>query len=152
MKRTKSKPPLLAGQQVALHSKHLRSHTSSKTINLPRVLFHLSRVEQSLQSARLSWQLEQPLPLIFGKEWLFRSCARRVLRLALLLPCGDLGLLTSELSLVVLVVVEFGVVVLDALEEQIARLLEEGVDGKVERIVVGEERRERGVRVLLQGR
>jgi hypothetical protein len=44
------------------------------------------------------------------------------------------------------------VVVLDALEEQVARLLEEGVDGQVERIVVGEEGRERRVGVLLQGR
>jgi hypothetical protein len=83
---------------------------------------------------------------------LFRGCARRVLRLALLLPCCDLGLLTRERSLVVLVVVELRVVVLDALKEQVARLLEEGVDGQVERIVVGEEGRERRVGVLLQGR
>jgi hypothetical protein len=34
-----------------------------------------------------------------------------------LLPCSDLGLLTGERSLVVLVVVDLGVVVLDALEE-----------------------------------
>jgi hypothetical protein len=48
------------------------------------------------------------------------------------------------------VVVELGVVVLDALEEQIARLLEKGIDGEVERVVVGEEGRLWGVGVLLQ--
>lgn len=43
-------------------------------------------------------------------------------------------------------------VVLDALEEQIACLLEEGVDGQVERVVVGVEGRLRGVLVLEQRR
>jgi hypothetical protein len=42
------------------------------------------------------------------------------------------------------------VVVLDALEEEVARLLEEGIDGEIECVVVGEEGRERGVGVLLQ--
>lgn len=67
------------------------------------------------------------------------------------MPGGDLGLLTRERTLVVLVVVDLGVVSLDALKQQIASLLEEGVDGEIERIVVGEKRRLRGVRVLLQG-
>jgi hypothetical protein len=57
------------------------------------------------------------------------------------LPGGDLGLLTSKRSLVVLVVVELSVVVLNALKEQVARLLEEGIDGQVECVVVGEEGR-----------
>ena len=43
-------------------------------------------------------------------------------------------------------------VVLDALEEQVARLLEKGIDGEVERVVVGAERRLRRVLVLKQGR
>ena len=43
-------------------------------------------------------------------------------------------------------------VVLDALEEQVAGLLEEGVDREVERVVVGIERRLGGVLVLEQGR
>jgi hypothetical protein len=59
-------------------------------------------------------------------------------------------LFASKRSLVVLVVVELSVVVLDALEQQIARLLKERIDGKVERIVVREERREGSVGVLLQ--
>jgi hypothetical protein len=118
---------------------------------LPRVLLDLPGVEQSLQSAGLLGQLEQPLPLILWEQWLLGCGSCRVLRLALLLPCGDLGLLTSERALVVLVVVELGVVVLDALEEQVARLLEEGVDGKIERVVVGVERRLGSVLVLEQG-
>lgn len=48
-------------------------------------------------------------------------------------------------------VVELGVVVFNALKEEIAGLLEEGVNGEVERVVVGEERRLGSVRVLLQG-
>lgn len=42
--------------------------------------------------------------------------------------------------------------VLDALEKEIAGLLEEGVDGKVEGVVVGEKRGLRGIRVLEQSR
>ena len=41
-------------------------------------------------------------------------------------------------------------VVLDALEQEIASLLEEGVDGEVEGVVVGEEGRLWGVGILLQ--
>jgi hypothetical protein len=113
-------------------------------------LLDLPRVEECLQSAWLLWQLEEPLPLVFRKEGLLRSCARSVLCLALLLPSSDLSLLTSERALVVLVVVDLSVVVLDALEEQVARLLEEGVDREIERVVVGKEGWLRGVRVLLQ--
>jgi hypothetical protein len=43
------------------------------------------------------------------------------------------------------------VVVLDALEEQVAGLLEEGVDREVKRVVVRVERRLGGVLVLEQG-
>lgn len=43
-------------------------------------------------------------------------------------------------------------VVLDALEEQVAGLLEEGVDREIERVVVGVERRLGSVLVLEQGR
>ena len=48
-------------------------------------------------------------------------------------------------------VVELRVVVLDALEQEVARLLEEGVDGEVERVVVGEEGRFGRVGVLQEG-
>jgi hypothetical protein len=37
----KSKHPLLARQQVALHSKHLGCHACSKSVDLPRILLHL---------------------------------------------------------------------------------------------------------------
>lgn len=39
--------------------------------------------------------------------------------------------------MVELVVVEFRVVVLNAVEEQVAGLLEEGVDGEIEGFVIG---------------
>ena len=81
---------------------------------------------------------------------MLRGCTCSVLRLALLLPSRNLGLLTSERTLVVLVVVDLGMVVLDALKQQIARLLEEGVDGKIKRVVIGEEGRLRRVGILLQ--
>jgi hypothetical protein len=44
----------------------------------------------------------------------------------------DLGLLTAELALVELEVVEVGVVRLDALEEEVAGLLQQRVDGEIE--------------------
>lgn len=48
-------------------------------------------------------------------------------------------------------VVELRVVVLDALEQEVACLFEEGVDGEVERVVVGEEGRFGGVGILQKG-
>ena len=64
----------------------------------------------------------------------------RILSLALRLPLGNLELLARKLALVVLVVVEIGVMGLDAVEEQVACLLEEGVDRQVQ----GIKRRVRG--------
>jgi len=61
----------------------------------------------------------------------------QVFRLALLLPCCDFGLLARETALIVLVVVEFGMVGFDGVEEEIAGLFEEGVDGEVEGVEVG---------------
>jgi len=46
------------------------------------------------------------------------------------------------------VVVELGVVVLDALEKEIAGLLEEWIDGEIERVEVGREGWEGRVGVL----
>lgn len=66
--------------------------------------------------------------------------ARRVLGLALLLPGGDLGLFARELAVVVLVVVELGVVGLDAFEEEVRRLGEERVDREGEGWKRGRER------------
>ena len=142
----------IPGQKVRLDCKHLRCDARGEAVHLPGVLLDLPRVEQRLQPAGLLRQLEQPLPLVLWQQWLLRRRPRRVLRLALRLPCRDLGLLACERALVVLVVVELRVVVLDALEEQVARLLEEGVDGEVERVVVGVERGLGQVRVLVQGR
>lgn len=139
-------------QQVRLDCEHLCRDARCEAVHLPRVLLHLPGVEQRLEPAGLLRQLEQPLPLVLGQQRLLRRRPRRVLRLALLLPGCDLGLLTCERALVVLVVVELGVVVLDALEEQVACLLEERVDGEVERVVVGVERGLGGVLVLVQGR
>lgn len=74
------------------------------------------------------------MPLVLGKERLFESSAGGVLSLALLLPVADLGLFTGKRTLVVLEVVGLGVVGLDAVEEKVAVLLQEGVN--VERQVV----------------
>lgn len=151
MKHNQNCHPLLSGQQIALNRKHLGRDARSESIHLPRVLLHLPRVEQRLQSARLLGQLEQSLPFIFREERLLRGSARSVLSLALLLPSRNLSLLTRKGSLVVLIVVDLCVVVLNALKEQVARLLQEGVDGKIERVVVREERWLGDVGVLLQG-
>lgn len=131
----------LTRQQIAPHSKHLAAHPSRDAINLPRILLHLPAIQQRLQPARLRGQLEQPLPLVLGQGGLLARRARRVLRLALLLPRRDLGLLARQRPLVVLVVVDLGVVRLDAVEQEVARLLEERVDAEVQRVVVGVERR-----------
>lgn len=82
---------------------------------------------------------------------MFRGSARSILSLALLLPGGNLSLLTSKGSLVVLVVVDLRVVVLYALKEQVASLLEERINGKIKRVVVREEGWLGDVGVLLQG-
>lgn len=58
---------------------------------------------------------------------------------ALLLPVVDLLLLAAEHTLVVLVVVGLGVVSFDAIEQEVAVLLEEGVDGKRQVVEVGGE-------------
>lgn len=58
---------------------------------------------------------------------------------ALLLPVVDLLLLTAEHTLVVLVVVDLGVVGLNAVQEEVAVLLEEGVDAERQVVKVGAE-------------
>ena len=73
-------------------------------------------------------KLEKLLPLILGQKGLLCGGTAGVLGLALCLPLGDLGLLTGERTLVELVVVKLGVVGLYAVEEEVAGLLEEGVD------------------------
>lgn len=82
---------------------------------------------------------------------MLRRGARSILSLALLLPGGNLSLLTSEGSLVVLVVVDLRVMILYALKEQVASLLKEGIDGEIKRLVVREEGRLWDVGILLQG-
>lgn len=57
-----------------------------------------------------------------------------------MLPGGDFGLFAGELTLVVLVVVEFDVVGFDAVEEEVGGFFEEGVDAEVEGVEVGVER------------
>lgn len=63
---------------------------------------------------------------------------------------GNLGLLTGERALVELVVVELGVVGLYAVEKEVASLLEEGVDGEIERVKVGSKRERGEVGVLFK--
>ena len=126
--------PRLLGKKVAADGEHLGRDVGREGIHLPGVLVDLAGVEHTLESARLLGKLEQPLPLVLREGSLLSRHTRRVLSLALGLPLGNLELLAGELSLVVLVVVEIGVVRLDAIEEEVAGLLKEGVDGEVERL------------------
>jgi hypothetical protein len=91
-------------------------------------LFDLTAVDESLESRGLLGELEELLPLVLGQKGLLCGGTAGVLGLALRLPLGDLCLFAGERTLVELVVVEFGVVGLYAVEEEVAGLLEEGVD------------------------
>lgn len=120
----------LLRQQVAPHAKHLRAHPGREPVHLSRVLLYLPRVQQDLEPPGLRRQLEQPLPLVLGQGALLRQRPRRVLGLALLLPCGDLGLLATQLPLIVLVVVELRVVGFNGVEEEVRGFFEERVEGE----------------------
>lgn len=122
--------PLLR-RKVLTDSKHLGADTGGEAVDLLSVQLNLLGVEHALQAAGLLGKLEQTLPLILGQGRLLSQGALSVLGLALGLPLCNLGLLTGELALVELEVVEIGVVGFDALEQEVASLLEEGVDGDV---------------------
>ena len=124
---------VLAGEKVALHSKHLSGSGGHETVDLSRVLLYLAGVEHALESTGLLGKLEQSLPLILGQEWLLELGAGGILCLPLGLPGVNLGLLTGKRSLVVLEVVVLGVMSVDGFKKQVAILLEEWVDveGKV---------------------
>lgn len=128
-----------AREKVALDSEHLGRNGGGETINLAGVLLDLPADKQSLEPARLGGQLEELLPLVLVKRRLLAGRACGVLGLALLLPRGDLLLLTAEGTLPVLEVVLLGLVVLDRIQHQVAALLEERVDAEVEGIKVGSE-------------
>ena len=114
-------------------------------------MLDLSAVEQSLESAWLLGKLEQLLPLILGEWGLLGKGTLGVLGLALGLPLGDLCLLTLQGALVVLVVVQLGVVVLYAVEQEVAALLEERIDGEIERLKVRGKRYRGELRVGVEG-
>ena len=141
----------LAGQQITLGSKHLSGSGRDEGINLAGELLHLAGVEHALQPAGLSGELEQALPLVLGEEGLLKSGAGGVLLSALLLPVVDLLLLATKHTLVVLVVVGLSVVSLDAVEQEIAVLLEVRIDVERQVIQVGGERGGFGVRAGLEG-
>ena len=126
----------IVGQKVALDTEHLGRDGGGEAIDLASVLLDLPADKQSLESAGLDGQLEELLPLVLVERRLLTGCARGVLRLALLLPRGDLLLLAAEGALPVLEVVLLGLVVLDRVEHQVAALLEEGVDAEVQRVEV----------------
>src|SRR5699024_10493218 len=76
---------------------------------------------------------------VLRKERLLECRAGGVFGLALLLTVVDFGLFTSERALVVLEVVGFGVVSLDAVEEKIAVFLQDRVNVKRQAVEVGGE-------------
>lgn len=125
------------GQQVALDGKHLARAGRDEAVDLARVLFHLAGVEHALQTAGFGGELEQTLPLVLGEEGLVESGTAGILLCALRLPGVDLLLLAAEHTLVVLVVVDLGVVGLDAVQEEIAVLLQEGIDAEGQVVEVG---------------
>jgi hypothetical protein len=114
-------------------------------------LLHLAGVEHALQAAGLSGELEEALPLVLGEEGLLEGGAGGVLLGALLLPVVDLLLLTAKHTLVVLVVVGLGVVGLDAVQEEVAVLLQVRVDVERQVIEVGGEDGRFGVGAGLEG-
>ena len=120
----------LTRKKISLHCKHLTRRRCNKVVDLARVLLHLSAVEHALKPAGFLGQLEQPLPLVLGEEGLLEGRAGGILRLALLLPVIDLRLFTGKRALVVLEVVGLGVVGLDAIQEQVAVLLHEGINAE----------------------
>lgn len=127
-------------QKVASHTKHLSADNGGKAVHLSSVLLDLSTHQQCLQSRWLSRQLEQSLVLVFGQQRLLACSARSVLGLPLCLPCCDLCLLTRKRTLVVLCVVQLGVVVFYALEQQIRGLLQKGVNTEIQALQVRCER------------
>lgn len=97
----------------------------------------MAAVEHAVEAAGLLGQLEESLPLILWERRLLERCAGGVLGLALGLPGCDLGLLTGERALVVLKVAGLGVVGLNAVEKEVAVLLEERVNAEGEVVEVG---------------
>lgn len=129
----------LLRHQIAPNRKHFPRNPRREPIHLSRILLHLPRIQQHLQPPRLLRQLEQSLPLILRQGRLLVHLPHRILAPALLLPGGDFGLLAREGARVVAVVVEFGVVGFDGVEQVVARLGEEGVDAEGEGGEVGGE-------------
>ena len=129
----------LTGQQVALDSEHLAGGRRNEAVDLARELLHLAGVEHALQPAGLGGELEQTLPLVLGEQGLLQSSASGVLLGALLLPVVDLLLLTAEHTLVVLVIVDLGIVGLDAVQQKVAVLLQERIDAEGQVVKVRDE-------------
>jgi hypothetical protein len=132
-------PPLghlsdLLGQQILPDSEHLGAHVGSKAVHLLAVLLNLLGVQHTFQAAGFLGHLEQSLPLILRQGGLLGQHSLGILSLSLRLPLRDFSLLTGDLALIELEVVEIGVVGFDALEEEVASLLKERVDGEVEAV------------------
>lgn len=137
-------PSHLLRHQVLPYGEHLGCHVGGESIHLLAVLLDLLGVQHTLKSARLLGHLEQSLPLILGQRRLFGHSTLSILSLPLRLPLRNLGLLTGDLALKELEVIEVGVVGLDALKEQVTRLLEERINGEVEAV-------DRGIQGRLDG-
>lgn len=120
----------LARQEVALNSEHLARGGRDEAVDLSRELLHLAGVQHAIQPAGLGGKLEQALPLVLGEQWLLEGGTSGVLLAALLLPVVDLLLLTAHHALVVLEVVDFGVMRFDAVQQEVAVLLEERVNAE----------------------
>ena len=126
-------------QQIPSDGEHLACGPRHETIHLPCILIHLSRIEHGFQPARFCGQLEQPLPLVLRQRWLFRQRPCSVLCFALRLPLLDLGLFAGQGAGVVGEVVGLDMVGFNGVEEVVAGLGQEGVDGEIEEGEIGGE-------------
>lgn len=129
----------LSREEVAANTEHLGRNCGREAINLSSVLLDLSADEQRIQARWLLGKLEQLLPLVLREQWLLLLSSESILLLSLLLPSGDLGLFSTERALVILSVVLFYLVALNAVEQQVASLLQEGINGKIKVVKVWRE-------------
>lgn len=113
----------ISRNQSASNAKHLPANHSTEPIHLSRILLHLSSYQETLQATGFLWQLEELLPFVLVERWLLLLHAQRILLLSLGLPSCNLSLFATKTALVILSVVLFCLVLFDAVQEKIGRLL-----------------------------
>lgn len=85
-------------------------------------MLDLPGVKESFEAARLNGWLKESIPFVLREQRLLSRCTKNIFLLSFSEPCCNLNLLTGELSLVILAVVEFCVVCFDRIEKEITVL------------------------------